>query len=266
MWDYKLVETATPQIIVEWAILVAVTCVVVQIFAKVLRWAGFGLETGVRNRSTFQLVPVEEHYLQTLRHVNLNTTQENLDALRDFAIVQGERQAEAHNGHTDWQNDSFFNDVLQNTSFCNRINAQSVEFQQVGVVGEDVRSIASTISSVSRGGAGDCAGFETDCSDDSVMILAETPQKPMNTSEASVQCTEELPSTRVMTCPICWVDYIKIKSRPDPNKSQIVSITSCGHVLCRDCLKNAFPRRNYQLHCPVCSKPYQDGNVSQLFF
>merc|ERR1712071_476771 len=196
--------------------------------------------------STFQLVPVEEHYLQTLRRVNLNTTQENLDALRDFAIVQGERQAEAHNGHTDWQNDSFFNDVLQNTSFCNRINAQTVEFQQVGVVGEDVRSIASTISSVSHGGAGDCAGFETDCSDDSVMILAETPQKPMNTSEASVQCTEELPSTRVMTCPICWVDYIKIKSRPDPNKSQIISITSCGHVLCRDCLKNAFPRRNYQ--------------------
>jgi len=66
-------------------------------------------------------------------------------------------------------------------------------------------------------------------------------------------------------CPICMETYDAIKANPVPAKAKIITLNSCGHVLCNNCLDESY-RAQGKLICPVCRKKYTKKQIRQIFF
>jgi len=246
----------SPHVVIQAALLYTSAIFLIKLVEKLFKWLAYWDDATFEhtNSSAEYFVPIEERYLETLRSIRFDTStyeaySDHIEALRDLDESRRGSPVEDE-PPMGWQTDSFFDDVRPRVA---------AHFSQTCH-----ERAPSTISTISERACTASAGCST-ISDESVMIIPDTPPRSRK-SDASVQCVDDVPAARIMTCPICWVDYWKIKSRPDADQSRVITITTCGHVLCDNCLKTAFPRRTNKLNCPVCSKPYNDANVSQLFF
>ncbi|KAI1293810.1 hypothetical protein HDE_06487 [Halotydeus destructor] len=60
-------------------------------------------------------------------------------------------------------------------------------------------------------------------------------------------------------CPICLVGHTEL----DSNSTKIMALTSCGHVLCSDCLENQSRIKHV---CPMCQTSFKKNQMIKLYF
>jgi len=67
---------------------------------------------------------------------------------------------------------------------------------------------------------------------------------------SSFQSNKEVPKEPIFTCPICW------------NKMEDPSTTSCGHIFCSTCIKQAI---KVQKKCPTCRKGLRANSIHRIY-
>jgi len=71
-----------------------------------------------------------------------------------------------------------------------------------------------------------------------------------NAVQTSKEPAKEVPEEPSFTCPICW------------NKMEEPSTTTCGHVFCDTCIKQAI---KVQKKCPTCRKGLKMNSVHRIY-
>ncbi|WVZ65477.1 hypothetical protein U9M48_014832 [Paspalum notatum var. saurae] len=71
-----------------------------------------------------------------------------------------------------------------------------------------------------------------------------------NAMQTVIEPAKEVPKEPIFTCPICW------------NKMEEPSATTCGHIFCDTCIKQAI---KVQKKCPTCRKGLRVNSAHRIY-
>jgi len=88
---------------------------------------------------------------------------------------------------------------------------------------------------------------------------SKSTSKSTSNSTASNSGNNDAEAPAPMACPICMDAYSEIQK----NNKQIITINTCGHVLCNSCLEQSSKSGCI---CPICRKRYTKKGIRKIFF
>jgi len=78
-------------------------------------------------------------------------------------------------------------------------------------------------------------------------------QESSSSSSSSINPSFEELITTTSICPICRCKLVELEKKGD-----FLSITTCGHVFCAECINKWQKKHNT---CPTCNKDFEDGEI-----